>query len=228
MKATQGVWVKLIAGDDALLSDAIENVIKIGNENPTSEIILTLIKTYNDVFTEDNLISIRPQNWQSIPAYGKNATPQIQLEHIFTVGHHFTPGLFVKKNVYEEIGYFEEQYTLIEDVPFYLKLGLNNKLILFSPVITVKYRIHQTNISRIDNKIFPGFMYQNQSSIYQASLIYGKTKFILQSFWNKIMIYLIMKLGNKGYFLSLLNKIRLTFRPLRFYSLLDKLKSTSE
>ena len=226
IKTVKGLWIKIIAGDDALLFDAVENIVKIGNENPSAEVILTLVETYNNVFTKDNLISIRPQNWQSIPAYAKNVTSKIQLEYLLNGGFHNTPGLFLKSKVYEEIGWYEEKYSLIEDIPFYLKLGLNNKKIVFVSVATTKYRKHQDNLTSVYNKIIASYTYQCNNAVFNASLKYGKNKFIINSCWNTVMIYFIIKFGNKGRFSKFLNNIRLKYQPIRFYNLLHKLKVT--
>jgi alpha-1,3-rhamnosyltransferase len=227
INAAVGEWIKLIAGDDALLMNAIENVVAIGNKNPFVDILLTMIEVYKETFDKYNLISIQPQDWQSIPAYSVNATSKVQLEHILKGGYHNAPGLFVKKKVYEQNGFFDEQYPLNEDTPFYLKMGLLDKIITFFPISTVKYRKHQYNLTSLNKKVLPYYISQSNNAIYQASLKYGKRKFIINSLWNKILISLIFRFGNKGFLANSLNKLRLTFQPIRFFNLLMKFKMIS-
>ncbi len=220
----KGEWIKSIAGDDALMSDALENIIKISYNFPLYEIFLTQIKIFNGNFEENNFQLIRPLNWEKIPAYMDNATHELQLEHILNGGYHNTPGLFIKRKIYLEIGLYDENYSLNEDTPFYLKIGLKHKLIKFIPIVTVKYRRHLNNVTRItDNKILPNYLNQVCKATFLASKEYGKLKYILNAFWNKTLVSLVIRLGNQGVVCKFINKIRLTFQPIRFYNLLNKL-----
>jgi alpha-1,3-rhamnosyltransferase len=222
--ASLGKWVKLIAGDDALFDDAIENVVKIANKNPLAQTILTQVEVFDSYFSKEASISIQPTNWQSNAAFSELATPNSQLEYILNGGYHSAIGIYFKNNIFEEIGHFEEEYNLIEDEPFFLKIALNGKKILFAPLITAKYRKSNNSLTSINNKVIPTYMYQANLAIYRASLKNGKRKFIINSFYNKTIIFVIMKFGNKGSLLGLVNKFRLTFQPIRFYNLFNKLK----
>lgn len=223
VKAAAGEWVKVIAGDDAFLNNAIEEIVIFGCKNPSVEIILTQVEMYNDVFNKNNLISIRPLDWQSIPAYSQNATWEIQLEYILNGGYYNAPGIFSRRKVYEDIRFYEEKYPLIEDVPFYLNVALKGKIMIFVPIITVKYRKHQNNLTSVHKKVIANYTYQYYSAIYNASLKYGKKKYIHNAYWNKSLVFLIFKLGNKGVLLNFLNNKRIALQPIRFFNLLNKM-----
>lgn len=223
IKASQGEWLKLIAGDDALKAYAIQNVINVTKGSPSIEVLLTQVEVYKNNFCPNNLLSIHPSNWHIIPIYSNNPLPQDQLEFILNGGYHSTPGLFIKKKVYDEIGYYEEKYPLNEDTPYYLSLGLHKKMIYFKPIVTVNYRKSLNNLTSVLLKVIPVYMAQSNLSIYKASLKYGKLKFILNSFWNQVLILIILKLGNKGFLCIWLNKVRVTFQPLRFYNLMQRI-----
>jgi alpha-1,3-rhamnosyltransferase len=222
---SQGEWIKLIAGDDALFDYAIMSVVNIASENPLVQTILTHVEVFDTYFSKEASVSIQPTNWQSNPVFSELATANSQLEYILNGGYHAAVGFYFKNNLFDEIGHFDEEYNLIEDKPFFLKMALNRKKILFAPIITAKYRKLNNSLTSINNKVMPSYMYQANLAIYRASLKYGNRKFIINSFYNKTIINVIMKFGNKGSLLNLVNKLRLTFQPIRFYNLLNKLKT---
>ena len=47
---------------------------------------------------------------------------------------------YYTKTILEEYGYFDEEYRLIEDYPFYLKITRNGEKVLFSDIISTLYR----------------------------------------------------------------------------------------
>ena len=58
---------------------------------------------------------------------------------------------YYKKEVFEKIGYFDEQYKLLEDYPFYLKdLRMKNQ-IKFININTIKYSLDGISSSSIVN-----------------------------------------------------------------------------
>lgn len=225
VRAAQGEWVKLIAGDDALMENGIEELICICIENPSIEIFMSYIETFNDSFEKENLINIRPANGENLTIYSKNATSKLQLEHILNGGYHNSPGLFIKRKIYEEIDYYDEQYKLIEDIPFYLKLALNDKKIEFAPIVTVRYRKSKYNLTNTLDQIIPSYSVHLSRAIYNASKNYGKMKYIINSYWNKMFVSVIMLLGNKSYICHIVNLIRIKLQPIRYYSFMNKIKN---
>lgn len=47
---------------------------------------------------------------------------------------------YYKKNIFDKYGYFDEDFVLLEDYPYYLRLLCNNVKINFLNEITIKYR----------------------------------------------------------------------------------------
>src|SRR5690606_13724521 len=103
-------------------------------------VYLTQGKLYEDNFQNNNFRYLVPGKQHYEKVYLNLDTPEKQLEYIFKGGFYFTPGLFIKKELIIKVGYFDESHPLIEDIPFYLKLGLQKILLKFIPIVTVKYR----------------------------------------------------------------------------------------
>lgn len=223
IKKAKGEWIKIIAGDDTLKKNAIDLILKHAKNNISSEVLLTLVDVYNENFDDTSFVLSRPQNWAKLESYKSHTNSKAQLEHILRGGFHNTPGLFVKKSVFSDVGYFNEQYNFIEDVPFYLKLALKGKVISFAPIKTINYRKSINNLTSTYDKIIPVYSKQLYQSIFRASRKYGKTKYILNAIWNLIFVSIILSLGNKGIIAYSLNKVRLKLHPLRYYNLKRKL-----
>jgi glycosyltransferase involved in cell wall biosynthesis len=223
IKLARGEWIKLIAGDDALFEDAIENIVTFISHNNESEVLLTQGELFEETFDHGKSLGIQPDPSKSDMLYSSDTTAVEQLEYLLGGGFHFTPGLFFK-NIFGEIGLYDEQYTLSEDVPFFLKLGLYGKKIRFAPILTIKYRKHRENLTSGDKKILPSYMHQVYLAAYKASLKYGKQKFIVNNYWHKLLTGYILNLGNNGTFCSLLDKIRIEFQPIRFNNLYNRIR----
>lgn len=222
LKVASGEWVKIIAGDDALFDDSVENVTNIGFKYTEIEILLTQVEAFDNSFQQKFSKGILLNDWQNISVLNKNADSRMQIEYILKGNIFPAPGFFVKRNLFDDIGGYDETNKYIEDVPFYLNLLFANKKIYFRPILTVKYRIHSNNISVNKNNVLPLYMQEYSNTIINASKRYGKMKFILNSFWSKILIKMIIALGNEGKICRILNVIRKTFQPIRFFDLIKR------
>lgn len=219
----KGEWIKGIAGDDALYPDSIEKVIEFLSRHQNIDLLLTQIEIFNESFEGKNSVGIKPNNWQNNSIYSDNVTAQKQLEYILKGGFFYTPGFFIRKTIYTAFGVYDEKYNLNEDIPFYTKIFLNKKHINFTPIVTVKYRKHIHNLTSINNKIIPTYLNQTNATLLKASVKYGRIVFIVNSAWNWFFCKAILLLGNKGIFLTALNKFRLFFRPVRVLNLFKKM-----
>jgi len=212
LKVANGEWIKIIAGDDALFDDSVENVTNAGVESPEIEILLTQVEVYDSNFQQKFSKGILLTDWQNISALNENADSNVQIEYLLAGNFFPAPGFFIKRSLLNEMGGYDETNKYIEDVPFFLKLLFANKRIYFRPILTLKYRIHSNNISVNKQKVLPLYMKEYSETIVKASEEYGKMKYILNSFWNKIIISLILTLGNKGIICRILNVMRKSFR----------------
>ncbi|MFZ4724001.1 MAG: glycosyltransferase [Paludibacter sp.] len=221
LKVAFGDWIKLIAGDDALFNDSIENMSNIAFNHPEIEILLTQVEVYENNFEQEFSKGILLSDWQSIFALDENTDSKIQIEYLLDGKYFPAPGFFIKRNLFTEIAGYDESNKYIEDVPFYLKLLFVNKKIYFRPIVTVKYRKHNNNITAFNNTILPIYMQEYCLTIVNASKRYGKMKYILNSHWNLFFVRLILILGNKGTLCNQINKFRLHFQTKRIFNFIE-------
>jgi len=109
LRLANGYWLKPIAGDDVLIDDAVNNIITYSKTKVIKDILLTLIDVYNENFQISNFITTRPNEWKNIAAYYPDPNSNNQIEHILKGGYHNSPGIFYKKKLIEEIGYYDER-----------------------------------------------------------------------------------------------------------------------
>lgn len=224
VRASQGEWVKPIAGDDSLYPNAIENVISVVEAKSDIFILLTQVDVYFTDLSENNYIRTLLEQWQKLPILQDGVSSDLQIEYLLKCNNFPAPGLFIKNVLIKEVGGFDENYTLIEDVPFLLKVLFAKKVIFFRPIITVKYRKHSLNLTTKGKNVLPLYYLQYTKILVEGSKNHRKLKFIINSYWNFLFVNIIFTLGNKGLFCLLINKFRSFFQPLRVFYMNKKLK----
>jgi alpha-1,3-rhamnosyltransferase len=143
IKEVNGEWFKLIAGDDILLPNCLTaNVQHIQKSN--NKFVFSLVhtideksKTYNPEIFGYNLINL----------YFFNLTSYCQYKKLIK-GDVFIPAAtsFINKKAIVSLGGFDEEITLCEDYPMWLKATKNEFKLDFFNEPTVNYRIHSKSI----------------------------------------------------------------------------------
>lgn len=138
VKAAQGEWVKLIAGDDILIGHCISDNIKFILNNRNVKVIYSnmLIKKKNNekriIYPPDELIS---------------SNHIIQYKRLLKDNWINAPTVFLNKKTLIEANGFNEKYSMIEDYPLWIKLfNLNIKWGYLNEV-TVIYREHPYSLT---------------------------------------------------------------------------------
>ncbi|MDR2407071.1 MAG: glycosyltransferase [Bacteroidales bacterium] len=142
-KVAKGEWIKLIAGDDLLFSDAICEYISFV-KTTHCEICCCKLK----LFGEDEKFVL--QNEQAYVNYYKDidkdlkAQQQIIIKRLFIPG----PGLFFSKTLYNFVEGFDEEYPFCEEWPFMVKILDKKNRIYFVNKYLVHYRIGLGSLCR--------------------------------------------------------------------------------
>lgn len=50
-----------------------------------------------------------------------NDQPALQYKRLLTESFNFSPGVLLRKELFEKVGWYDERYRYIEDLPFWLK-----------------------------------------------------------------------------------------------------------
>jgi glycosyltransferase involved in cell wall biosynthesis len=139
VRTCNGLWIKLIAGDDALFSDAIEKVIHYLVPNPHISVLETASIYYKDRFDEKNIVeSWSPPSW----FFCEKITAHEQFRELLINGFLHAPTVFYKKDIFDNGNLFNERFRRIEDRPFWIKITKAGYKIYRLNALTVKYRLH--------------------------------------------------------------------------------------
>jgi len=145
LKAANGLWIKYIAGDDALKTNCITTNYNYVIENKTIEILQTKSDVYNDVLINEQFIG-------TLPAVKSHhffdASFKEQYRMLFRRNYVAAPSMFLNRKVVLNVGGFDEDFKSFEDITMWLNLTKVGHKIYFLNVATVNYRIHIDSVSK--------------------------------------------------------------------------------
>jgi len=178
VKASKGEWLKLIAGDDLLypkIIDEYNNILGTLNNQ-------TFICSNYDLINENSEI-IGNIDLSKTNYFNKCKTPNQQFRISLRISGTVPPlTAFYSREMYNHVSGFDEDYKLLEDYPFFLKLNKMGYYAFLLNKSLASYRKTSSSVTskdRVLGKIFhPIFLHTYQ---YQAS--YCK-KYV--TFWERI------------------------------------------
>lgn len=148
VKAAQGEWIKLIAGDDAFFDDGIEKTIEY-LQGKTIQVLQTTAFLYKEDFNEScNMHASKP--FGDLTFFDYSAAVQnriLQYENIICA-----PSTFLHKSLFKDLMY-DETFPEIEDYPFWVMLTRAGYRFYYKDIPTVKYRIHSQSIQHFGGSL---------------------------------------------------------------------------
>lgn len=164
VKKCKGEWIKQIAGDDRLLKTCIQDNVNFTNENPNSEIVISKVKFFGNPYMVKKVRkNFRYQNFK---------LPHRKFYKKLLIGNFIpAPSSFIKRSVFEKIGYYDENIPLMEDWPFWMKACRGGCSFMFYDVETVEYRV-QESVSITLNK--SSKFVESEIAAHDLSLKYQK------------------------------------------------------
>lgn len=155
VKASSGEWIKLIAGDDMLYPDAIDTYIRHIVSDEKSEKLF---------FHGKVMEFMRLDGREELSDLWKNASlerfnhddikPAEQFQILLRHSPVSAPTVIMQRSVYEEIGYFDEEFKFWEDRPMWLKLTGHGIRLHFIDEYLVKYRRHESSVQMSGDDTF--------------------------------------------------------------------------
>ncbi|MBD0780012.1 glycosyltransferase [Maribacter sp. ANRC-HE7] len=200
VKAANGVWLKLIAGDDILIETCVDDFVNYCNAHPDCKVL------FGRAYALRNK-ELTPLPLQKIAL----AKPEEQKKIVFTSrpwpGINATTSFFHKPTLIE-IGGFDTNYQVMEDLPMWVRFINNGIPFHFIDKFVTQYRLHEDNISGNRSSLFMNErLYADKKKYIKNVLFPYNLKernfgFILH-FYNYFAVSeLILLFGNKNNFLS--------------------------
>lgn len=167
----QGEWIKYFAGDDKLLPNCIEDNLSYVKAHPETKLLFSDLLCFRSNHTGTEISSRK--------VYFKYLSPR-EFKVRFLVQNFLpAPSTFLRKDLFESMGGFDESIPMMEDKPFYIKVLFSDAKMDYMPKPTVCYRIGEQSVSQGNNKNTRFRESQEKAS----SLILEKLKSISLLLW---------------------------------------------
>jgi alpha-1,3-rhamnosyltransferase len=150
IKIAQGEFIHVLAGDDALLPDALKKVFDFVYKNKNINFLQGMSKSYNNNFSEENFVSILHKK----DVFVKATTAELQYKELLKKSFIVSPAVFFRKSALEKIGNFDETVKNIDDWTTYLNLTKSGEKFEFFDEILSYYRIHYQSLCQHTDQIF--------------------------------------------------------------------------
>jgi glycosyltransferase involved in cell wall biosynthesis len=194
LNAAQGGWIKFVAGDDALMPDCIKDNMLFIESNREIKIVQSECEAYKRTFDSGNFIC--NSNLRANLLYKEGISANEQYSILLKRNCVLAAAIFVKKSIIHELGGYDEDFRIIEDLPMWLKITKENIKIYLLHKTTVKYRISDSSVMK-DGKPFTPEKYAKElmyffkkykkersaGNFYHYSSLFGITLII---FFNRI------------------------------------------
>jgi len=142
LKYAKGRWIKCIGSDDLLLEDAIYEFIQRISKYDEQDKIGAVFTNFETFGLNVSTPTRYPLSWTKNISGMKPSCLKKYLAAIHF--NNVAPGAFINRRFLDS---FDESYRLLEDLPLWMKLIHNNVPTLFFSYVSVKYRLHSTQVT---------------------------------------------------------------------------------
>jgi glycosyltransferase involved in cell wall biosynthesis len=201
LKIANGAWIKFLAGDDILMPEYCETLIREATEKK-----LVLICSKILPFSDEDISPIKA-SIESIQKYWEDNYDFFagdQLENYLKRYFIPSPSVLIKKELLDQTNGFDEDFP-VEDVPYWLKLlNLGYRFYLVDEYL-VRYRIHSKSLSNskfINTGVINTRSYEFSKKIFLklTKNIFFKRKMYAEYYSGYARIFraeVLLMLGNK-------------------------------
>ncbi len=141
IRRASGEYIKLLAGDDLLLPDAIAVNVEACQRQKIPYLV-TWLRKFADEEAGRKIWDEAP------PADIFQADAEGQYTQLLGGNRVYGPLFFCRRDFLEEMGLYDERYEMLEDYPMWLKLTGSGHKLHFLHVPTVLYRMNPESVSR--------------------------------------------------------------------------------
>ena len=205
-----GEWIKIIAGDDILLPDCIYNNINFIEKNNECLVLHSKSACFKILNNEKVIINFLPDALKFKQSLLYDSA-QLQNKQLGFLNFINAPTVFIKKELLVDVGYFDEEFFLVEDLPLWAKITQKGCKIYYLNQLTVYYRKHDKSIQFSSNrncKIYSPLYF----SIHKIKRKYLKKSFKRYHWYYQEYIFLVR---------IILQYIKFD-KPYLFFKILDR------
>lgn len=208
LKAARGIWAKTLAGDDALLSNSIEDNMKYFSAHPEIKVLFSYCRMYAQNLTEDCFTKLNPGSYPSAIINDK-FTAQDQYKLLLLTNRiPFAPSVVFHLETQRKYGIVDEKFPFSEDYQLWLSFTKNGFKLFFMEKETMKYRIHDESVSNhLTEFIVNPIYFKTEASIKVLSYPYlpWDLRFSKVHTWYVNHLFKIEFLNRKNKFNTLLH-----------------------
>ncbi|MDR2511494.1 MAG: glycosyltransferase [Bacteroidales bacterium] len=150
IKIAKGKWIHVLAGDDVLMPDALQNIFGFIHKNPHIHFLQGIAMSYNEDFSDENFVNILCNK----NIFAKATTAELQYRQLLKTNFIISSATFFQKSALEKIGNFDETVKNIDDWTTYLNLTKSGEKFTFVDKILALYRIHYQSLCQHTDKFF--------------------------------------------------------------------------
>ncbi|MEL6448528.1 MAG: glycosyltransferase [Pseudomonadota bacterium] len=131
-RASSAQWIKTIAADDILQPHCLSANLEFADQHPDCSVIVSKMRWFGSIDR------VTPEPSQ-LAFFQRSALEQYQALRFGSFN--FAPTSFIRKKAFEDIGYADEQFRNIEDLPLWLRFTRAGYALCFYDRETVNYRV---------------------------------------------------------------------------------------
>lgn len=146
IRAARGNWLKLIAGDDALMPDAIATFVAHARAHPDVRFMHADVAIYLGTFDEAQREAPTCSRAFQVNQPGLSARQQFEI--LLRCNKIWAPTVMAHRSVFDEHGLYDETAGLWEDLPLFLRLTRAGIRLHFVDFIAVRYRRSPISVQR--------------------------------------------------------------------------------
>jgi glycosyltransferase involved in cell wall biosynthesis len=207
VNASTGQWIKIIAGDDILLSDCL-NVNLLFSTAKNSKITFSRM----NLFTDSTIIKKDVCGAELKRFIRKSSLQSKRKSYIRNCVFLNVPTLFFSKEVLIYLNGFDERFRLLEDQPFILKALNHSYDICFLDKTTVNYRVFGNSITASGSIDFINELYRCYKTFRRPNLNSFNLKDLIFKIYLDIDFYFKLKGFNRKKWYRLFNKATIIIR----------------
>lgn len=210
IKAVNGEWVKLIAGDDILVDNCIGRNYETAFCNPEADIFFSDMIGFNTNKRPKQEKLLKPFFFET---WNNDMSAEIQYKVLLKSFIGNAPTFFIKSEIFKNIG-FDETIPFMDDYPFALNATKMGYRFYYFDEITVYYR-NGNSITNSLKHFYTNFYIKEEK--FRRIFIYPNVPSVIRNYYKyefyRKRILDCCGLNNVNFFTRIINKLTILMNP---------------